>query len=164
MGMDGLCWRFTLTHSPLHSPTQQTTHDGRIYTLNITCGAEYPEKVRESGERKGMSICFLDGSGWSERGWRWRSFLHSLSHTPTHPHHPSQTNTHNTQPPEVAFLSKVNMACVGPTGAVDPRAFPTLGAWRRAFTLERVLSDLRAEMASPANRRLPQPPEGSTYQ
>jgi len=56
------------------------------------------------------------------------------------------------------------MGCVGPTGRVDPRAFVTLGAWRRSHTLERVLSDLRAEMASPANRRLPQPVEGSTYQ
>ena len=68
------------------------------------------------------------------------------------------------QPPEVVFISKVNMGCVTPNGAVDPRAFPTLGAWRRAHTLERVLADLRAEMASPANRRLPQPPEGMTYQ
>ena len=56
------------------------------------------------------------------------------------------------------------MGCVTPSGAVDPRAFPTLGAWRRAHTLERVLADLRTEMASPANRRLPQPPEGMTYQ
>ena len=56
------------------------------------------------------------------------------------------------------------MSCVAPNGKVDPRAFATLGAWRRSHTLERVLADLRAEMASPANRRLPQPPEGSTYQ
>jgi ubiquitin-conjugating enzyme E2 variant len=56
------------------------------------------------------------------------------------------------------------MACVSPTGVVDPRAFPTLGSWRRSHTLERVLADLRADMASPVNRRAPQPPEGSTYQ
>jgi len=27
-------------------------HDGRIYTLNITCGAEYPDKASEGEEER----------------------------------------------------------------------------------------------------------------
>ncbi len=46
---------------------------------------------------------------------------------------------------------------------VDPRHFPALGHWNRNCTLETVLTELRRDMASPQNRKLPQPPEGSTY-
>lgn len=46
---------------------------------------------------------------------------------------------------------------------VDPRAFPTLGNWNRGYTMETVLTELRREMASQHNRRLPQPPEGARY-
>ena len=47
---------------------------------------------------------------------------------------------------------------------VDPRHFHILANWRRAYTLERILVDLRQEMSSPANRKLAQPVEGSTYE
>ncbi len=33
-------------------PLHQTMHDGRIYTLNITCGAEYPDKASEGEEER----------------------------------------------------------------------------------------------------------------
>lgn len=46
---------------------------------------------------------------------------------------------------------------------VDPRHFPTLGKWNRSYTLETVLTELRREMATQHNRRLPQPPEGAVY-
>jgi ubiquitin-conjugating enzyme E2 variant len=67
------------------------------------------------------------------------------------------------RPPQVAFVSRVNMACVAANGAVDPRSFPTLRDWSRAKTMETVLLDLRREMAAPQNRRLPQPPENAEY-
>jgi len=47
---------------------------------------------------------------------------------------------------------------------VDPRHFYILANWRRAFTLEKILVDLRQEMSTPANRKLAQPAEGSTYE
>ena len=131
-------------------------HDGRIYNLNITCGAEYPDKASEGEEERENRARARARARPARAGPFLSSCLphaRSLSLSPP----PSQ-------PPEVAFLSKVNMGCVTPSGQVDPRAFPTLGAWRCTHTLERVLTDLRADMASPANRRLPQPPEGSTYQ
>ena len=55
------------------------------------------------------------------------------------------------------------MGCVAPNGVVDPRLFPVLGRWTRAYAMETVLTELRREMAQPANRKLPQPPEGSMY-
>jgi len=66
-------------------------------------------------------------------------------------------------PPKVRFQSRINMSCVAPDGGVDPSRFPTLGHWQQNFTMETVLLELRREMASPVNRKLPQPPEGTTY-
>jgi ubiquitin-conjugating enzyme E2 variant len=88
-----------------------SVHDGRIYTLKITCDLNYPER-----------------------------------------------------PPEVKFQSRINMDCVLPNGRIDPIKFVTLGQWRREYTMETVLTELRRQMASPANKKQPQPPEGTTYQ
>ncbi|KAK9823767.1 hypothetical protein WJX72_005358 [[Myrmecia] bisecta] len=65
--------------------------------------------------------------------------------------------------PQVKFCSRVNMSCVASNGVVDPRHFHLLGHWNRSYTLETVLVELRKEMASPQNRKLPQPPEGTMF-
>lgn len=89
----------------------QTCHDGRIYSLRIHCGDQYPN-----------------------------------------------------YPPEVAFTSRINMNCVdAQNGRVDPRRLPALASWNRSFGIENVLVAIRNEMASPTNRRLPQPPEGANF-
>lgn len=67
------------------------------------------------------------------------------------------------RPPQIRFMTRVNMSCVAQNGTVDPRTFPTLRDWNRTKTMETVLTDLRREMAAPHNRKLPQPPEGSMY-
>lgn len=67
------------------------------------------------------------------------------------------------RPPRVQFATRINLSCVAPNGAVDPRTFPTLRDWNRSRTMETLLLDLRREMAQPHNRKLPQPPEGSSY-
>ena len=46
---------------------------------------------------------------------------------------------------------------------IDHRVFAPLNNWNRNFTMETVLTDLRREMISPHNRKLPQPPEGTMY-
>jgi ubiquitin-conjugating enzyme E2 variant len=67
-------------------------------------------------------------------------------------------------PPEIQFLSRVNLPFVNATnGKVDPAKLPILAHWRRESTLETILVEIRREMAAPANKKLPQPPEGSTY-
>lgn len=68
------------------------------------------------------------------------------------------------RPPSVRFVSRINLACVNQeNGKVDPRHFSTLAHWDRTYTMEKILTDLRREMAQPQNRKLQQPPEGSTY-
>eukprot|EP00727_Mastigamoeba_balamuthi_P006952 m51a1_g2878 putative ubc-like protein (144) ;mRNA; r:387721-388286 len=73
--------------------------------------------------------------------------------------------TYPQRAPAVRFISKINIPFVNQrTGEVDPRALPALGNWsqgKRSF--EWLLTEIRREMASPANRRLPQPPEGASY-
>ena len=67
------------------------------------------------------------------------------------------------EPPQIRFLTKVNLPMVGPDGQLNPRAFPPFMQWNSRITLEQCLVAIRQEMASPANRKLPQPPEGTTY-
>eukprot|EP00812_Abedinium_dasypus_P010524 NODE_4138_length_706_cov_245.454685.p1 GENE.NODE_4138_length_706_cov_245.454685~~NODE_4138_length_706_cov_245.454685.p1 ORF type:complete len:138 (+),score=28.38 NODE_4138_length_706_cov_245.454685:68-481(+) len=65
-------------------------------------------------------------------------------------------------PPEVRFNTKINIPFVEPTGAVSARWGP-LGNWRREFTIETILGELRREMTLGPNRKLPQPAEGASY-
>lgn len=68
------------------------------------------------------------------------------------------------KPPTVRFLSRINLTCVSKeTGVVEPKHFPMLANWRNEYTMEDILMELKREMAAPYNRRLPQPPEGSTF-
>ncbi|MEW5305736.1 MAG: hypothetical protein WDW38_000279 [Sanguina aurantia] len=88
-----------------------TVHDGRIYTLRITCDMNYPAG-----------------------------------------------------PPKLWFRSKVNLSSVDPRdGRVDASRFAMLSSWKREYTLENVLTELRREMGSATNRKLPQPPEGTNF-
>ncbi|KAG8929458.1 E2 ubiquitin-conjugating protein mms2 [Tulasnella sp. 419] len=67
-------------------------------------------------------------------------------------------------PPTVTFLSRVNLPFVNATnGSVEPTKLPVLAQWNRNSTIETILVEIRKEMASFSNRKLPQPPEGSTY-
>lgn len=68
------------------------------------------------------------------------------------------------QPPSIKFISKINLPCVDSnTGQVTPSTFHTLRDWKRAYNMETILLDLRKEMATPSNKKLPQPEEGSTF-
>jgi len=67
-------------------------------------------------------------------------------------------------PPGVRFVSMVNLPCVNPrTGVVDPNMLPCLANWQRSHTMETILIELRRYMAAPSHKKIPQPPEGSTY-
>ncbi|KAF8649391.1 hypothetical protein AX16_005832 [Volvariella volvacea WC 439] len=67
-------------------------------------------------------------------------------------------------PPTVQFLSRVNLPFVSQVdGKVDPHRLPVLAHWSRSNSIETILVEIRREMASPSNRKLPQPPEGSTF-
>jgi ubiquitin-conjugating enzyme E2 variant len=88
-----------------------TVHENRIYSLQLHCGPDYPDK-----------------------------------------------------PPTVKFISRINLSCVDETtGQVIPQKLACLANWRREYTLETILVEIRREMARPHNRKLPQPPEGSTF-
>ena len=46
---------------------------------------------------------------------------------------------------------------------VDPKKFSVLANWQREYTMEYILTQLKKEMASPHNRKLVQPPEGTFF-
>ncbi|BEJ15784.1 hypothetical protein CspHIS471_0503890 [Cutaneotrichosporon sp. HIS471] len=66
-------------------------------------------------------------------------------------------------PPVVKFESRINLPCVDQHGLVDLARVRSLQQWRRDYSLENVLVELRREMASPSNRKTHQPPEGSEF-
>ncbi|KAI0698332.1 UBC-like protein [Cytidiella melzeri] len=68
------------------------------------------------------------------------------------------------QPPTVQFVSRVNLPFVSQVdGKVENTKLPCLAHWTRSSSIETVLVDIRREMASFNNRKLPQPPEGSVF-
>eukprot|EP00897_Mesotaenium_endlicherianum_P003220 jgi/Mesen1/2926/ME000175S02083 len=68
------------------------------------------------------------------------------------------------RPPTVRFHSRINLTCISQdSGVVEPRHFPMLAQWKREYTMENILTELRREMGSSSNRKLQQPPEGTTY-
>lgn len=67
-------------------------------------------------------------------------------------------------PPNVRFVSRVNMSCVEPkTGVVLFEKLTSARSWNRNMGIEQVLLAIRAEMSSDQNRRLRQPAEGLTF-
>ncbi|KAL6065618.1 Ubiquitin-conjugating enzyme E2 variant 1D [Balamuthia mandrillaris] len=98
-------WNGTIIGPP------NSVHEGRIYSVRIECGEEYPNK-----------------------------------------------------PPKCKFVSRVNMGCVNQSnGEIDSRKFGVLSNWTSDKSIEDILVGLRDEMLSSHNRRLNQPPEGSTF-
>uniref|UniRef100_A0A8C5XQK1 Ubiquitin-conjugating enzyme E2 variant 2 n=1 Tax=Microcebus murinus TaxID=30608 RepID=A0A8C5XQK1_MICMU len=48
-------------------------------------------------------------------------------------------------------------------GMVDARSIPVLAKWQNSYSIKAVLQELRHLMMSKENMKLPQPPEGQTY-
>ncbi|TYG48093.1 hypothetical protein ES288_D11G396000v1 [Gossypium darwinii] len=68
------------------------------------------------------------------------------------------------KPPSVRFHSRINMTCVNhETGLVESKKFGLLANWRREYTMEDILTQLKKEMAASHNRKLVQPPEGTYF-
>ncbi|KAF8159959.1 ubiquitin-conjugating enzyme/RWD-like protein [Crassisporium funariophilum] len=66
--------------------------------------------------------------------------------------------------PDVQFISRVNLPFVNQlNGKVDHTKLPVLDKWSRNLSIENILVEIRKEMASFNNRKLPQPPEGTTF-
>jgi ubiquitin-conjugating enzyme E2 variant len=48
------------------------------------------------------------------------------------------------KPPTVRFVSKINLPCVNPkTGIVETTKVPSLAQWKRSYTMETVLLEIR---------------------
>ncbi len=66
------------------------------------------------------------------------------------------------QPPEVSFLSKVNLPCVNQmNGRIETNKFGMFAHWKSEYTMEKILIGLKNEMI--ANKKLPQPADGDMY-
>jgi ubiquitin-conjugating enzyme E2 variant len=64
------------------------------------------------------------------------------------------------KPPEVQFVTKINLPCVDARGKVTNQ-LPALASWKPSMGMVDVLFSLRDAMTAAA--RLPQPPPDATY-
>jgi ubiquitin-protein ligase len=74
------------------------------------------------------------------------------------------TDKYPAEPPQVRFISKINMDCVDKQGRVIPSKLPAMRNWNRNMGIEQVLQSIRSEMCSDRNRRTRQPADGLTYE
>ena len=66
------------------------------------------------------------------------------------------------EPPIVRFTSKININCANKNnGSVDNLSI--LKTWKSGYCIEDILKQIKNEMATPNNKKLPQPNEGETY-
>eukprot|EP00397_Hematodinium_sp_SG-2012_P057831 GEMP01072667.1.p1 GENE.GEMP01072667.1~~GEMP01072667.1.p1 ORF type:complete len:139 (+),score=25.34 GEMP01072667.1:198-614(+) len=66
------------------------------------------------------------------------------------------------KPPVIRFHTQCNMTAVQKDGTIKA-TWGVLGQWKREYTIETVLDQLRRDMATAQNRKLAQPPEGTKY-
>jgi len=62
--------------------------------------------------------------------------------------------------PIIKFVTKVNLPFVNPAGQVD---IPKILRWERKYDISRCLAEIKNKMCSGECRKLPQPPDGSSY-
>ena len=65
------------------------------------------------------------------------------------------------QPPEVKFISKINLPVVNQSNGDVEKSLPSLANWNKNDSLEHVLVGLKQVMIQ--NRSLQQPPEGTNF-
>mmetsp|Transcript_25021 Transcript_25021/g.34483 ORF Transcript_25021/g.34483 Transcript_25021/m.34483 type:complete len:143 (-) Transcript_25021:249-677(-) len=72
-------------------------------------------------------------------------------------------NEYPEKPPKVKFTSRINLPCVDQSSGEVLRSFPVIAKWQRGYNMEVLLTEIRRDMAAPQNRKLAQPPEGSSF-
>ncbi|EPE28964.1 UBC-like protein [Glarea lozoyensis ATCC 20868] len=78
--------------------------------------------------------------------------------------YPKGTPGYPVERPEVYFVNQINLPCVNPeTGFVNQEQLAGVENWSQNLSMSRILIALRNSMGLPANKKRPQPAEGSTY-
>lgn len=67
------------------------------------------------------------------------------------------------KPPVVRFVSRVNLQFVNQGTGMVEQQLPQLAGWNRNMKLLDIVLGLKNSMTNAHNRRLPQPPDGSSF-
>lgn len=72
-------------------------------------------------------------------------------------------NDYPQRPPNVWFMTRINMKGVESNGRVNSKDVQILARWQNNFTISTLLRELRRLMTAKENCKTSQPPDGSTY-
>ncbi len=66
-------------------------------------------------------------------------------------------------PPRVKFQTKLNFPFIAPSGDLLPDKLPNRLQWDRTSRIEKLLVEVKKAMCTQQYKKLPQPPDGTTY-
>lgn len=126
----------------------QTAYEGKIFQLKLFCGKDYPESPPNVRFQTRINMaCVNPENGvvsWKNNIVVIRKSCYCKIFSYIH-----------------SFACFFKQAGSNRNDQVEPSHFPMLSNWRREYTMEDLLIQLKKEMMSPQNRKLAQPVEGN---
>ena len=123
-----------------------TAFEDHFYTLRVTCGERYPDEPPSVRFESRINLPCVNQVKFSVKPASLTRFWCVCCRN--------------------CVATLTDGFFVQSTGAVDVRGMRSgdmRNGWHRDLTIESVLKSIRAEMQSPSNKRLPQPPDGSSF-
>lgn len=148
--------------------TRQSVHENRIYSLKIHCGPSYPDSPPDVTFISKVNLPCVNASNGKVRKEKRTTTPNSQPvDQPSDLNSRTERSRLRSNGRRRTSQKKEEKACANTTlsfpAQVDLSKLPSIASWKRDFTMETVLIEIRRYMAAPANKKLPQPAEGTNF-